>query len=348
MKNYIGISRDHSASMSPIRVPAAQDYNRLIADLKNASQNNNIDTIVNVIKCGVGHRAQNIREVINSSVTAVTPLNEAYGYETNGSATPLFASVLTLIQDLEKAPDADKDDVSFLVMVITDGQDNASDSYTRRAVIERIQKLQATDRWTFVFRVPRGARSELTRFGISPGNILEWDQTERGVQEASAQTTRAVEAYYTARTQGVRSTQTFYSDIDKTKAKAAIKQMKDITKEVTIWNVNGSDAGSEIKPFVEAKGVTYRTGTCFYQLVKPERAVQEYKMIVIKDKKAGKTYAGKQARDLLGLPQYGNVKLTPGDHSGYDVYIQSTSINRKLPAGSRVLYWPTVDATAFA
>lgn len=351
MKNYIGISRDHSASMTPIRVPAAQDYNRLIADVKSASQNSNIDTIVNVVKCGVQTNlssAENVRDIVNSSINAIQPLNEAYGYEASGGGTPLFSSVLMLIDDLKKVPDYNNTDVAFLVMVITDGQDNRSGYGDQDRLKREIQELQATDKWTFVFRVPRGATNTLTRFGIPHGNILEWDQTAKGVQEATTQTTQAMEAYYTGRKAGVRSTTKFYSDIDKTAARAAIKTMKDITSEVTIWNVGGGEGGSMIKPFVEAKGITYRTGTCFYQLVKPEREVQEYKMIIIKDKKAGKTYAGAQARDLLGLPQYGTVRLVPGDHAGYDVYIQSTSINRKLPAGSRILYWPNVDANVAA
>lgn len=152
-KNYIGVSRDHSASMTPIRGAAAQDYNALISDVKKAALENEVDTIVSVVKCGVGHRAENIRDVINSSVTTLKPIT---AYEASGSGTPLFESVLMLVDDLQKVPDASAPDVSFLVMVITDGQDNRSQWGSAERLAAKIRTLQATDKWTFVFRVPRG------------------------------------------------------------------------------------------------------------------------------------------------------------------------------------------------
>lgn len=223
-------------------------------------------------------------------------------------------------------------------MAITDGQDNRS----RRKInlISKIKTLQATDRWTFVFRVPRGYKYNLVSLGIPEGNILEWDQTSKGVETASKQTSQAIEAYYTGVKSGIRSTDKFFTNLDKKEVRAAIKtSMTDISSEVDIWNVKTSENDMQIRDFIESKGITYQKGKAFYQLTKPEKAVQDYKVIVIKDKKAGKTYAGSVARDLLGLPHVGTAKVAPGDHAGFDVYIQSTSVNRKLPEGSKVLYW---------
>lgn len=183
----------------------------------------------------------------------------------------------------------------------------------------------------------------LAAFGIPVGNILEWDQTEAGVKVATQATTSAVEAYYKGVKSGVRSTSSFYTNIDKKAARAAIKTMKDISSEVKIYTVKQDEAKFDIRAFVTLKEGQFSKGTAFYQLVKPEREVQDYKVIVIKDKKAGKTYAGSVARDLLGLPTFGTVRVAPGDHAGYDVYIQSTSTNRKLPEGSKLLVWPGVS-----
>ena len=341
MKNYIGISRDHSASMTPIARFAAHDYNQLIGDIKNSATKNNLDTIMSVVKCGVGTSAAIIRDVTNSSINAVQPLNENQ-YETTGYGTPLFESVLTLIRDLKSTPDANSNDVSFLVMVITDGEENRSRPGSKQEMMNEIQRLQATDRWTFVFRVPRGgAKQTLVRYGIPEGNILEWDQTQRGVEAATVATSTAIESFYTGVKSGVLRSTSFYTNIDRGEARKVIKtQMKDITDEVIIWNITAKDAVKDIRTFASEKIGAFTKGTLFYQLTKPEREVQDYKMIIIKDKKAGKTYAGAVARDLLGLPTFGTVRVAPGDHSGYDVYIQSTSVNRKLPEGSRLAYWP--------
>lgn len=83
-------------------------------------------------------------------------------------------------------------------------------------------------------------------------------------------------------------------------------------------------------------------GAAFYRLEKLEPRIQDYKLIAIKDKTNGHVYHGQAARQLLGLPTVGNARVAPGDHGHYDIYIQSTSVNRKLKFGSTVMYWPKV------
>ncbi len=98
-----------------------------------------------------------------------------------------------------------------------------------------------------------------------------------------------------------------------------------------------------IREFCEQKTKKpFLKGAAFYELIKPEKEVQDYKQIVIRDRTTGSVYAGANARHLLGLPDYGTVKLVPGDHSKYDVFVQSTSTNRKLTPHTRVLYFPDV------
>lgn len=107
---------------------------------------------------------------------------------------PLFDSVDKLIDLLSAAPDANDPSVSFLVMVITDGEENSS-MIKGPALAAKIRNRQATDRWTFVFRVPFGGKAELVRLGIPAGNIQEWEQTEEGYREATQVTTRSVTDY---------------------------------------------------------------------------------------------------------------------------------------------------------
>jgi len=35
----------------------------------------------------------------------------------------------------------------------------------------------------------------------------------------------------------------------------------------------------------------------------------------------------------------GTIKLAPGDHGNFEIFIQSTSNNRKLLAGTKCVYW---------
>ena len=77
MKNYIGISRDHSGSMSGITTAAMRDYNQLIQDINTASKSEGIDTVVDVVECGrksARYGAENRMVVVNSSANALKPI----------------------------------------------------------------------------------------------------------------------------------------------------------------------------------------------------------------------------------------------------------------------------------
>lgn len=336
-KQYVGISRDHSGSMSSLARYAMKDYNLNVESIKEGANSNNIDTVVSVIKCGVaGVPAKNEFEVMNSSVNSLRPLTT---YSANGSSTPLFDSVGQLVEQLKNVPDADNPDVSFLIMVITDGEENSSKKYNGQDIGRMVRTLQSTDRWTFTFRVPKGYATALSKLGIPAGNILEWEQTERGFQEATIKTQAAVNEYYGQRSRGVRASSRFYSDLSDLKPKDVKKELKDITHAVQFFSVNSA---LPIKEFVEGKlGRPMILGTAFYQLNKPEK-LQSHKSIAIRDRKSGRVYAGDHARELLNLPRGGEIKLYPGDHGDFDVFIQSTSVNRNLFPGTDLLYWPTV------
>ena len=331
MKQYIGISRDHSGSMNSLSLAAQKDYNENVSAIRDAALESGIDTIVSVVRCGI--RSKVDREVVNSAVQKLRPLTR---YETDGQ-TPLFDSVGELIELLSAVPDAQDPEVSFLIMAVTDGEENASRVWSADKLSRKIRELQRTDRWTFVFRVPRGYTRHLESLGIPNGNIKEWDQTERGMRESSMHTQAAVSNYFVARSTGARSTVSFYADLRNVSKKDVQAAMTNISAEVRIWPIRQSE---EIRTFVESKlRKPMRLGSAFYQLTKAEKAVQDYKLIVIRDKSTGAVFAGQSARDLLNLPTTGTIKLSPGDHGNYDIFIQSTSTNRRLVAGTSLLYW---------
>ena len=87
----------------------------------------------------------------------------------------------------------------------------------------------------------------------------------------------------------------------------------------------------------EAVATPRATWRHYYELTKPE-LVQEYKEVAIVEKATGKIYVGDDARTLLGLPIGARIKVRPGDHAGFAVYVQSTSVNRRLAAGTTLLY----------
>lgn len=342
IKNYIGISRDHSGSMWNIATAAGQDYNKTIAGLKSVAVTEGIDTIMSVVKCGYGRTAGVQREVTNSSIVAVQPIN-ASRYEANAPGTPLFDSVGELIEMFESTPDANNPDVSFVIMAITDGEENASRKWKNK-IADKIRELQATDRWTFIFRVPKGYKRALMKFGIHEGNILEWDQTERGVAKATQETEVAFTKFYAELKTGKKSTRSFYTtDLTEVDVETVKAQLIDVSNQVVFWTVDQAHADMQIRDFCEEmSGAKMLKGAGFYQLTKPEKEVQDHKQIALKERATGKVFIGPAARDLLGLPHYGTVAVHPGNHAGYDVFIQSTSVNRKLKIGTNVMYWKDI------
>ncbi len=339
MKQYVGFVRDHSISMQGLKYAAKTDYNTNIKAIREASERHNLDTIVNTVKCGVGYMGTVEVETVNSAVHMLKPIEH---YVTEGGGTPLFDSVGVLIDLMKRVPDYDDPNVSFLVVVITDGFENRSREYTARSIARVIDVLQRTDRWTLTFRVPRGHTQHLTALGIPHGNIMEWEQTQEGFRGSTESTVRAFDNYYEGRSRGKKSSSSFYADLRDVSPGDVRKKLGDITKQLEIWDVK--NAGSEIRTFCEwyTGDGTYLKGAAFYELTKTESNVQDYKKIVVFDKVSGKYYGGVEGRTLLGLPEFGSVRLKPGDHGQYDIFVQSTSVNRKLVKGTRLVYW--VDA----
>lgn len=331
MKQYIGISRDHSGSMYSLAGHASKDYNMTINSIKTASREHGCDTIVSVVECGGTVR----RVVTNSSVDQLTELTE-HKYKTNGD-TPLFDSIDDLIKTIQHTPDCGEPGVTFLIIAITDGEDNAS-RISGQQLSTKIRALQQTDRWTFVFRVPKGYSNSLVRLGIPEGNIQEWEQTTRGLEQSSRVTQAAITNYYGNVSRGIKSSSTFFTDMKNVSTGQVEHLMDEITSEVKLIGV---ESRADISTFMESKTRrSYNPGTAYYQLTKTESRVQPYKVIAIRHKYSGKTYAGQAARRILNLPNDKTIRLSPKNNGDWTIFIQSTSSNRILLPGTSVLYWP--------
>ena len=96
---------------------------------------------------------------------------------------------------------------------------------------------------------------------------------------------------------------------------------------------------SPIKEFAESMGATFRIGRGFYEFTKSVK-VQENKEVILEHKRSGDMFSGEQAREMIGLPygSRGTVNPKSTSLSDYNVFIQSTSSNRKLLPDTRFLY----------
>lgn len=328
-RNYVAIVIDKSSSMSSLTTEAHETLKRTVDTLREQADLNDQDTTVTIVE--FADRAN-----VSVPATDVDSLSVLQPFIANGW-TALLDGVGLAIATLSAQKVRKRDDVSYLVIVITDGEENASKTFGYPSLKALIAQCQNTSRWTFAFNVPpRTADRVAAAFGVSRQNVREWEATTRGMIETRSTTMSAVASFSSARAAGQTMVNNFYdvtTDLSKVKAKD-VKKLNDVSGHIKAYDVPKEQT---IKEFVEAKTKKpYVIGQAYYQLMKPEK-VQPQKDVLLQKKGEKPVWGGPAARELIGLQAGVHAKVTPGNHSAYDIFVQSTSVNRKLPRGTKVL-----------
>lgn len=339
MKTYVAIVRDHSVSMRRLANGAREDFNLSVQSIKDTVMPGD-QALISVVECGVGPLAET-RVVARFTPSYEFPMLNSY--HTTGMATPLLDSVGAAIHELSNVYDRDSLGTAFLVMVITDGEENNSKIWNASKLAHEIRRLQNTDRWTFVFRGPIGSREQFESLGVQPGNIMEWEQSDLGLHTSTLSQSRGINDYFVARSAGKTSVNTFYvntTNVTEAAIKAAQQHhtVTNVRNKFKSYNVYNYGSDITIKSFFEKLNGYYKPGDGYYQLTKYEKDISDRKEILIRNKKTNDIYTGTDARRMLSLPETGYIRLAPGNFATYDVFVQSTSSNRKLVPGTEVLY----------
>lgn len=255
------------------------------------------------------------------------PLLDADSYQPSGM-TAMLDAIGMAIEDLR-----DDGDSSYLVIVITDGEENYSKKWNSKRLADKIKELQRTDRWTFAISCPKGQSQRLSQnLKIPLGNFEEWDQTSQGAAMMAASNKGAVSRFTDARSRGSRSVQNFYVNIGKKDVKDVLKQVGEAQhgryKKIT------TKKACQISEAITDAGITFVKGCAYYELQKPE-TVQHYKRVVLEHRDTGKLY-DQNTRDAIGLGN-GTGKVKLGNLGDWIVWVQSTSVNRKLLAKMKLL-----------
>lgn len=96
---------------------------------------------------------------------------------------------------------------------------------------------------------------------------------------------------------------------------------------------------ARIDTFVAANRLRFERGNGYYQFTKSEE-IQGYKKVILMNKLTGEIFTDTQARKIMGLPNDGKTaaKARPDKDPQYLCFVQSTSNNRVLKAGTKFLY----------
>jgi hypothetical protein len=356
--NHVAFVIDASSSMHPHTQSVIKVVDAEIAHLARRSQELDQETRVTVYTF-----ADEVECLIyDKDVLRLPSIKDMYR---PGGNTALIAATWLSQEDLEKTAQL-YGDHAFLTYVVTDGQENVSEycpvfggspryrdgdwTHTSRRGAQSTSGLvrslavklsHQADNWTVACLVPNAtARHEAKSFGFPAENVAVWDtQARDGVEVAMSVVRAATESFMTNRTMGVRGSKTLFAggaDVVNTRninASLGFRPLDKATYDL-LPVLDGEDV--EIRPFVvHATGQPYVAGSAYYELTKPEK-IQPQKKILLRNRRSGRVYSGADARKLLNLPDH-EVRVRPEDNAEFQIFVQSTSVNRKLVVGTKVL-----------
>lgn len=326
--NHIGFLFDESSSMHCLRKAVIKVVDDQVAHLAATSQTMDQETRVTLWSFAGAGTARCL--VWDRDVLRLPSIDGLY--HPNGN-TALIDATLFALDDFATIP-THYGDQSFLLYGVTDGEENNSHNRPQ-ALVGRLMGLP--DNWTVALLVPDATgKHNAKRYGFPADNIAVWDPfSERGVEESGLEIQRATDNYMAGRARGERGSRSVFSTGAAAVNKATVAATGMTPLDPRTFLLIPVPRVCEIREFVQAAGHRYVTGNAYYQLSKREH-IQPQKLIAVVEKATSKVYVGREARDLVGLPDV-EVLVGPEHNPLFDVFVQSTSVNRKLMLGTRLL-----------
>lgn len=362
-KNHVFFVIDESGSMKGRESAVVKVFDNQVKWLAKLSTDMDQETRVSVWLIS-GHGVKCV--TFDTDVLRLPSLEG--NYSPNGG-TPLLQGVWMAVTDLKRLPEIHGDH-AFLGFAITDGMENTSvlpgvgayhGALGKAAFMSRLLS-ELPDNWTVAGLVPDMAGKRYAEeFGFPKGNLTIWDiNSATGLDDAGEEIKQATQSFYEGRAVGTRGTTSLFTQVAQnvTQAQVEASNLKPLSpdqfmivpvalastsslayvvpkKSITRKNPNGIK-NVEIMPFIQETGRTYVAGNVYYELTKSERWSDE-KDIAIVHRVTKKVYRGDEAKALVVKPGATRIKPQPVKGGEYDIFPQSTSVNRHLPLGTRVL-----------
>lgn len=197
-KLYISFILDETGSMLSAKSQTISGFNEYVESLKA----NVDDKVYFTLTKFNSARTQIV--VTDASLNDVPPLTDS-NYRP-AETTPLYDAIGKTITSLESSV---KKGSRCLVVIQTDGQENASREYDRRAIFDMIEEKKKAG-WTFVFLgADQDAYLASQQIGISRGNTMSYDS--HATRDAFHGVAMASVSYSLT---GEQSTEKFFSKSD--------------------------------------------------------------------------------------------------------------------------------------
>jgi len=162
-KTLVCFVLDETGSMNQYKEVTISGYNEYIDQLRGEKKFSLMLTRFNSASNEIGEP-----EPIKDA-TQLT--NETYNPD---NLTPLYDAVATTIKKAEKL----RDERAMLVVIMTDGLENASKEYTREDVFKMIEEKEK-DGWQFAYLgANQDAYAEGQKLGVASGSTINYGQTK--------------------------------------------------------------------------------------------------------------------------------------------------------------------------
>jgi uncharacterized protein YegL len=178
MRTDITVILDRSGSMQSTRDDAMQGFNALVEDQKTAAG----EAWLSLVQFDDQYEV-NYTETPIQAAPALTPAT----YLPRGSTALLDAigrTIDAIGHRLSARPEGDRPD-KVIVVIITDGQENASATFTGASVSQKIAQRRDVDKWEFIFvGSNQDAIVSAARMNIPAAQALSFAASSPGTRSA--------------------------------------------------------------------------------------------------------------------------------------------------------------------
>lgn len=207
---YVCFVMDHSGSMKDERKMAMNSFNEQLKTLKKESDD--IQTLVSIIEFDFTIKPINKNKLVED----IEPLEDYWIGGTTAYYDAIACGISTIRELMDKDPREDK---AALMLIHSDGMENASQDYAGSDGQKRIQKLikelEDTGKWTFTFLAEGVDKELVANFSkMSLGNTMSYNKDIAGYKKSLASTQRGINQYFSARKLGETQILNFHDQSD--------------------------------------------------------------------------------------------------------------------------------------
>lgn len=197
---HVVIILDESGSMAQTRDVTIRGVNEQIQKIKESGKSDKVKTFVSFVT--FNSRGQTKFRIFNQAVENLNEITEK-DYVPNGS-TAIYDAVGEAVDKYITETKHDDKDTTYLFVIVSDGEENSSGTYTAKLIAEKIQELQKNGRWTFTYM---GSNQDLSKvsadMGIPLSNMAMYSSSVAGTTRGMTLNSAAIDGYMQTRSKGV-------------------------------------------------------------------------------------------------------------------------------------------------